>query len=73
MKNEKWGDFLRDRVSIIDYIQRYESLTNIGGSEWQGAHATSHTSEGRKCLNVNADKGVWHCYSCERERRSDLL
>ena len=64
MKHENWGDFLRDCVSIVDYIQGYESLTHIGGSEWQGAHATSHTSDGGKCLNVNADKGVWHCYSC---------
>ena len=71
MKNEKWGDFLRDRVSIIDYIQRYEPLNNIGGDEWQGAHSTSHTSEGRKCLNINADKGVWHCYSCEG--KGDLI
>ena len=31
MKNEKWGDFLRDCVSIVDYIQRYEPLNNIGG------------------------------------------
>ena len=46
MKHENWGDFLRDCVSIVDYIQRYESLTNIGGSRM--ARRTCNKSHQRR-------------------------
>ena len=59
-----WGEYLRDKVSLVGYIQRYETLTDIHGGEWQGAHSVKHTSEGGKCLNVNEEKGLWHCYHC---------
>ena len=52
------------RVSVIEWIQRHEPLTSIGGGEWQGSHAPKHSSENGTCLNVNED-GQWHCYSCD--------
>ena len=62
--SKDWGQFLRERVGIVSYIKQYEDLTDIGGDEWQGAHSVKHTSEGGRCLNVNEEKGLWHCFNC---------
>lgn len=61
---QSWAETIKDQVDIVDYISKYDNLTEIGNDEWQGSHNSKHESKGGTCLNVNRSKGLWHCYNC---------
>ena len=63
MKTENWGEFIKRNVPILEYIERFESLQAESNGEFVGGHST-HTSESSRCLKVNPEKGVCHCYNC---------
>ena len=64
-KFSDWGNFIVENVPILSYIERYENtLTERAPGEFIGGHST-HTSDGKRCLTINSDKGVFNCYSCK--------
>lgn len=57
-ENRNWGDFIRSKVSLRSYIERYETVTGD-----HAAHTISgHDSEKGECLHITGD--VWHCFNC---------
>ena len=62
MKTEKWGDFIKQNVAIVDYVSRFETL-HAEGNEFVGSHSTHDSTSGR-CLKANADKAIFNCFSC---------
>ncbi|MCG3151406.1 MAG: DNA primase [bacterium] len=58
------GDFIelvRDRVSLIDFLSAYTTLTQTG-SEWRGRCPLHDEKTGS--FYANDAKGVWICYGC---------
>ena len=62
MKKENWGDYIKENVSIVDYVSRFETL-HEEGKEHTGSHNHKESKSGR-CLKVNNDKGIFNCFNC---------
>ena len=63
MKTKNWGDFIIKNVPTVPYVQRYERLNEESNNEFVGAHST-HTSKSGRCLKVNNENNLFHCFHC---------
>ena len=66
MKIEKWGDFIKENVAIVDYVSRFETLREEG-NEFTGSHSSNirhKVSSSGRCLKVNQADGIFNCFSC---------
>lgn len=64
MSKSNWGELLRERVPIVEYMERCgESLPLERGNCVQGAHS-AHASMNEACLTVYPDKGDYYCFHC---------
>ena len=58
-----WGDFVKNNVPILPYIQRFETLNGESHNEFGGGHST-HTSKNNQCFKVNTEKSTFYCFNC---------
>ena len=49
----------KDRIDLIQLIQQDEPIKNNFG-----AHSSKHDSKNKKCLSLDPEKQIWHCFSC---------
>ena len=59
--NADWGDFVRSRVNLTAYIQRFEP---VDAKQGRAGHAVSHASSSGNCLSITDDQ--WNCFHCEQ-------
>ena len=62
--DRRWSEIIFADVDIVDFIQRYEELTQLRNDVWRGAHAHAHDSPSNDRLVVSGQKNIWHCFSC---------
>ena len=57
-------DEIKAKLSIVEVMQERLKLRRTSGASYMGA-CPFHTDK-TPSLSVSADKGVWHCFSCQR-------
>ena len=54
---------LKSKVKLSDVVRRDEPKLKREGHRWVSGHESGgHSSEGQRCLSVDDQKGLWHCF-----------
>ena len=62
---ENWGDFIKDKVTLSEHIQKFETLKDNGNGKWRGAHTSQgHSNDDNTRLSVDDNDGLYNCFSC---------
>jgi DNA primase catalytic core len=65
--SSEWIEELKQKVSLVEVVQKDEPELRRQGQEWVSGHdASGHGSEGEECLHIDDKKGLglWHCFHC---------
>ena len=57
-------DFIKQNIDIVSLIQDSEPNLSLVGNKWVSGHESAHKSEKGRCLSVDPEQGIWHCFHC---------